>query len=265
MTSDRGTNNYRERSRTITTSIGAIAVYIKEAPSDQPPVIFLHGVYFDHHMWDFQIARVHDRTCITLDMPLHGKSREEIRAEWTLNDCAEMLIDVLDELAIERVVAVGHSWGSMTIARAAYTHPDRFAAIGLCNMPFRAATPWQTMLFKLNHTMLGFRDFYTKQAAKALFGASSLRANPSLVRELKRPMDVLSKKQVQQVDTSVIVNADDATSFLVNLKVKAIALKGEEDYVPTPPENIRTFVVKGGHISPLEQPARVLELVSNLC
>jgi 3-oxoadipate enol-lactonase len=56
-------------------------------------------------------------------MPLHGHSRENIRPNWTLNDCADMLIEILDSLHIPRVIAIGHSWGSMTILRAAHKHP----------------------------------------------------------------------------------------------------------------------------------------------
>lgn len=248
----------------VETSVGSIAVYCNHAVSDAMPVIFLHGVYFDHHLWDYQVDRIHDRTTISIDMPMHGMSRGGIPRAWTLNDCANMLIEILDQLGIERVVAVGHSWGSMTIVRAAYNHPDRFAAIALCNMPYREATTWQKLTFKLNHTMLRFRDFYTRQAAKALFSKTYLREQPSLLAELKRPMDILTNAQIQQVDKAVIIDADDASDLLASLKVKAVALKGEEDYVPTPPTNIETVTIKGGHVSPLEQPEQVLRLIPKL-
>jgi pimeloyl-ACP methyl ester carboxylesterase len=87
-----------------------------------------------------KIKSIDDRTLIAVDMPLHGNSRENIKANWTLNDCAEMLLEILESLQITKVVAIGHSWGSMTILRAAHMHPDRFASIGLCNMPFHAAS-----------------------------------------------------------------------------------------------------------------------------
>lgn len=31
---------------------------------------------------------------------------------WTLDDCALMLLDILDALEIDQVIAMGHSWGS---------------------------------------------------------------------------------------------------------------------------------------------------------
>lgn len=247
----------------IQTTIGKIAIYQKEVDSNKIPVIFLHGVYFDHHLWDKVIDYVNDRTFITLDMPLHGLSKEITKNDWTLNDCADMLLEILDRLQIAKVIAVGHSWGSMTIIRATSKQPERFESVLLCNMPFLAATKKQKLTFGLQHSMLIFRNFYTKQAAKALFGKTSLKENPSLVNQLKRPMDLLSNAQIKQTDKAVIADAEDASELMKYLKVRALALKGIEDYVPAPP-GLETKVVGGGHITPLEKPEEILNLIISL-
>jgi 3-oxoadipate enol-lactonase len=256
-------NSAQEKAQFINTKIGKIAIYTKEVQTSEYPIIFLHGVYFDHHLWNNHIKEIKDHTVITVDMPLHGSSRNNIKANWTLTDCSNMLIEILDSLKISKVIAVGHSWGSMTILRAAHKYPERFSSIGLCNMPFQAASKKQRATFGLQHSMLVFRNFYTKQAAKALFGKTSLNENPSLIEQLKKPMSVLSNKQIKQIDKAVILNAEDATELIQNLKVKAISLKGEEDYVPTPPR-IETIVIVGGHISPLENPKEVLNLINRI-
>jgi pimeloyl-ACP methyl ester carboxylesterase len=245
------------------TNIGKIAIYKTGITSDKLPIILLHGVYFDHHLWDEQVKHIDDRTVITIDMPLHGESREITKPDWTLNDCADMLIEILDSLKFTKVNAIGHSWGSMTILRAADKQPKRFEGIGLCNMPFQAASKKQKATFGLQHSMLIFRGFYTKQAAKALFGKTSLAKKSSLVNQLSRPMSALTNEEVKQTDKKVILDAEDATSLIQNLQVKAIALKGKEDYVPLPPK-IETIIVEGGHISPLEEPLKVLEFIKTL-
>jgi pimeloyl-ACP methyl ester carboxylesterase len=231
--------------------------------SDKTPIIFLHGVYFDHHLWDEVIDSIQDRTTYSVDMPFHGLSKEITKNDWSLNDCADMLTEILNSLQISKVIAIGHSWGSMTILRAAYKHPERFEGIGLCNMPFEAASPKQKRMFKLQHTLLFFRKFYTKQAAKSLFGKASLKLNPQLHDQLQRPMNILTIDDIKQIDKKVILDAEDATTMILNLKVKAIALKGKEDYVPTPPK-IQTILVSGGHISPLEEGLKVLDLIKIL-
>lgn len=247
----------------IQTNLGKIAIYQKVADSNKTPIIFLHGVYFDYRLWDLIIHSINDRTIVTLDMPLHGQSREITKPDWSLHDCADMLIKILDSLNISKVIAIGHSWGSMTILRAANKNPEKFDGIGLCNMPFKAATPRQKRIFKLQHSMLLFRNFYTKQAAKSLYGKSSLKNNPDLLKLLQRSMNILSVNDIKQTDKKVILEAEDATSLIQHLKVKAIALKGKEDYVPTPPK-IETIIVDGGHISPLEEPLRVIDLIGKL-
>jgi 3-oxoadipate enol-lactonase len=247
----------------INTKIGKIAVYLDQKFLENTPILFLHGVYFDHHLWDHYVNEIYDRMIINIDMPLHGSSRTITKENWNLDDCADMLLEILDSLHIPKVIAVGHSWGSMSILRAANKAPDRFEKILLCNMPFHAATKKQNLTFGLQHSMLIFRNFYTKQAAKALFAKGSLKENPNLLERLKQSMDILSNKDIREIDRKVIIEAEDATALIQNLKVKAIALKGAEDYVPAPP-NMETVIVKGGHISPLEQPHEVISLVRKL-
>ena len=263
MTKGQSTNIHDMKKSIVNTKLGKIVVYQKIANTKNIPIIFLHGVYFDHHLWDNQIKEINDRVVITVDMPLHGESRNISNPDWTLNDCADMLLEILDSLQIPKVIAVGHSWGSMTILRAAHKKPERFTSIGLCNMPFLAASKKQKNTFGLQHSMLVFRNFYTKQAAKALFGKTSLVKNPSLINQLSQPMNVLTNKEVKLIDKKVILDAEDAALLIQNMQVKAIALKGKEDYVPTPPK-IETIVVEGGHISPLEKPEEVLNLIKKL-
>lgn len=247
----------------IQTNIGKIAIYHKRIDCEKTPIIFLHGVYFDHHLWDAVIESIKDRTIITLDMPMHGMSKQLTKNDWTLDDCADMLIEVLYGLQLPKVIAIGHSWGSMTILRAAHKNSKLFSAIGLCNMPFMAASKGKKLTLSIRHMMLPFRNFYTQKAAKALFGKSSLNDNTFLTNQLKRTMDLLTIHQLKHTDRAVIGNADDATELIKTLKVKALALKGEEDYVPAPP-HLETFIVKGGHVSPIENPNGVLEFVKRI-
>jgi len=76
-------------------------------------------------------------------------------------------------------------------------------------------------------------------------------------------MDLLSNAQIKHTDKAVIEDAEDASELIKNLKVRALALKGIEDYVPAAP-SIETLIIGGGHISPLEQPEEVLNLVKSL-
>lgn len=247
----------------IKTRLGNIAVQIKEV-TGTVPVIFLHGIYFDHRLWDYQVNNIAKKhTTITLDMPLHGESNANIKENWTLMDCAYMLIEVLDALEIEKVVAIGHSWGSMTILRAASKYSERFRAIGFCNMPLDRGTKGTKIKFQFQHLMLIFRNFYTRQVAKVMFGKSSRKESQQWLTYLRQTMGRMRIKDIKTSDYSVILRADDAHNKLQNLKVPALALKGMEDYVASP-AFIALSKVKGGHASPLEAPDEVLKFITQV-
>ncbi len=246
----------------ISTKIGQIAVFIKKGIDNKIPVIFLHGVYFDHHLWDEQIATI-TRTTLAIDMPLHGESKNGVSLNWTINDVSEMLLDLLQNLNLQKVIAIGHSWGSMTILRAATKNPDQFAAIGLCNMPFEKPSSLLKIIFGLQHLLLPFRSFYTKQVSKAIFSKKSINENPLLLNNLNLAISKLNSKEIKATDRAVILKAENTSALIKTLKVKALALKGRDDYVPRPP-NLKTVIVAGGHVSPLEVPLAVIDFCDDV-
>ena len=243
----------------VLTNLGSIAVYQKTVP-DSIPIIFLHGVYFDHDLWNYHAHSITGRTVVTVDMPFHGKSKNIFKVNWNMEDCARMLLEVLDSIGVDQVYAVGHSWGSMTILRAATQSPERFKAIGLCNMPFNKGDFANRLKFIFQHLVLPLRSFYTNQVAKAMFSESSRRNKPQIVEYLHTSMSLLTDKEVRKTDKAVITHVDDGKPYLDKLRTPALSLKGIQDYVGIP-ESIEMRVVDGAHTSPLEEPDKVLDFI----
>ncbi len=115
-------------------------------------------------------------------------------------------------------------------------------------------------MIRLQHSGLLFKGFCMKQAAKALMTRESHYNNPGLMEQLISPMGKLSRKEIRYTSKAVRIDAMDATELMQNLKMPVIALVGEKDYVGAPP-GIETIVVKGGHVSPLETPDEVNNLI----
>lgn len=247
----------------VHTQIGQIAVFQKQTDLDNTPIIFLHGVYFDHHLWESQIHAIADRPVFAIDMPMHGESKENIKNNWSLDNCAEALLEILDSLKIDKVISIGHSWGSMTIMRAANKNPARFLALGLCNMPFKEPTSKEVRNIKFQHSAMVFRKFYMKQAGKSLMGKESITKNPALIDKLITSMSKLTNKEIKYTDKAVRIEAKDASHLITALAMPVFALVGEEDYVGLPPIK-ETMIVKGGHVSPIEVPEEVNKLISKL-
>lgn len=68
---------------------------------------------------------------------------------------------------------------------------------------------------------------------------------------------------IRQLDIAVVIMPDHGFEVAKRLTAPALALRGEKDYVPEPP-NIPLTIVPGGHISPLEAPSGVQDFVQEV-
>ena len=130
-------------------------------------------------------------------------------------------------------------------------------------MPFQAATTKAKLLFNVQHLMLGFRKFYVKQVAKALDGRTTYANNPVLLDIQESSMGKLTRAEIRHTDRSVIMKAENIDPMIQSLKIPALALKGKEDYVPQP-KPLKTKIVTGGHVSPIEVPEEVYTFIINV-
>lgn len=241
----------------IETDLGRICVHTR-GQDNGTPIVFLHGIYLDSSLWDDIAAALTDHRLLMIDMPGHGESPEP-ESHWSLNNCVTMLQRVLDAMGISKCVAVGHSWGAMTVLRTACLHPERFESLCLLNMPFRKTTGRRRFGFHLQKLLAAFRPFYAKRAARALYTTSFMTRRPEIAERMKKSVAAKSWRSIVRTIDAVILEPDDTLDLITNLKVPAVFVVGEQDSVGTPP--VEAVVVPGGHISPHEAPAEVARSV----
>ncbi|PLS22628.1 alpha/beta fold hydrolase [Neptunicoccus cionae] len=113
---------------------------VKVTGTGETALVFLHGYGCDSSMWRKVAPAFESRfKVITYDLMGYGQSAIEHydRARYsTLDGHAEDLIDILDELDLSDVIAVGHSVSAMTVALAANRRPDLIAkTVMICPSP----------------------------------------------------------------------------------------------------------------------------------
>ncbi|WP_291069078.1 MULTISPECIES: alpha/beta fold hydrolase [unclassified Empedobacter] len=97
------------------------------------PIVFLHGFLENHKIWNrLQNDLFHHNQIITIDLPGHGNS-ENFQEVNTMEEMAEKVIEVLDELNLEKVAFVGHSMGGYVTCALADLFPERVENIVLIN------------------------------------------------------------------------------------------------------------------------------------
>ena len=100
-----------------------------EWPGDPPATLLLHGIGNYGRYWDFFADAVAGRLrLIATDARGHGESGKPADGYAPKEFVADALA-VLDALAIERALIVGHSMGGTHAIRLAAAHPDRVARL----------------------------------------------------------------------------------------------------------------------------------------
>ena len=90
-----------------------------------PPVVFCHGVTLSSRVWakQFETFPAAGFRALAFDSPGHGESRVGDTGH-SLDNLADDLRTVLEELDLRDAVLVGHSMGGMAVQAFAIRHPD---------------------------------------------------------------------------------------------------------------------------------------------
>jgi len=100
-----------------------------ERRGDGPPVVFVHGLGWDHRSWAPQLAALEDEyDLVAYDYRGHGETAggSSVRSVAQL---AEDLHDLVEGLDLDRPVLCAHSYGGLIAAEYAVRYPDDLRAI----------------------------------------------------------------------------------------------------------------------------------------
>ncbi|WP_143965552.1 alpha/beta fold hydrolase [Gordonia zhaorongruii] len=109
--------------------------FITDSPGptpDAPTILLLHALSTTGLLtWFPSIPALTKRfRVITMDQRLHGRGIQS--SEFSLRDCADDAVAVLDVLGIDKAMFAGYSMGSLVAQRVWRQHPDRVGGIVLC-------------------------------------------------------------------------------------------------------------------------------------
>lgn len=105
--------------------------YDLSGPENLPVVLFLHGFLGNGKEWEEIVSFLADGfRCLTVDLPGHGKTAPLNRElDWSMENTAAAVIDVLNELAIKKCSLAGYSMGGRLALYLALHYPQRFSKV----------------------------------------------------------------------------------------------------------------------------------------
>lgn len=261
----------------IDTAVGRISYY-SAAPS-QPratavlwPSLFTSG----HATWELQLAPLHAlgfRT-IVVDPPGHGASGPPPR-HFTIRQCSESVLRILDRENVECATFLGVSWGGFVALQTAIIAPERVSALILSNTSARRM-PAMTrlrdhLLSRLVETGLmsgrfGLPQILGRAVVAGLLGAHARSKDLVFASALVREVNRLDRIALARAMKSVLVEREDLSGELQRIRAPTLVIAGECDEALPPSEHgaliakaipgARYVVLpKVGHLAPREAPS----------
>lgn len=109
-----------------------VSIAVADSGGTGAPVLFVHGFAHQRSVWAGVIARLASPVrALAVDLRGHGESGWSIPGEYDVGHHALDLVQLIDQLSLERVTIVAHSLGGNAATLATAARADRVAGLVL--------------------------------------------------------------------------------------------------------------------------------------
>lgn len=233
------------------------------------PVLLIHGFGGDLNAWMFNHeALAGDRAVYALDLPGHGGSIKDV-GDGSVGTLGDVVVGLINALALERVHLVGHSFGGAVALTVALEQPAKVASLTLI-APVGLGP--QINGAYITGFVAAERRKDMKPLAQQLFSDSSL-----VTRQMVE--DILRTKRIDGVDAALAAiaaaqfNGDrqklDLTTRAGDLDVPTQIIWGQDDHIiPSSQahnlDGAKVTVIEGaGHMPMMEKASEINQLIGN--
>lgn len=198
------------------------------------PSLFSSG----HATWELQLAPLHalGLHTIVVDPPGQGRSGPP-PPRFSIRQCSDAALQILDEEGISQAAFLGVSWGSFVALQAAIHAPERVTSLVLSNpsayrMPATARIR-DRLLCRL--IRLGFPERFAlpgslgRMVVPNLLGPRAIRDDAAFVSRLIEEIDALDRTALADAARAVLVEREDLGRHLGGIRAPALIVAGEVD------------------------------------
>jgi pimeloyl-ACP methyl ester carboxylesterase len=229
------------------------------------PVLFVHAFPLNRTMWAPQVSALVERCrCIAADLRGFGESVRQ--PPYTMQQYADDLAGLLEQLHVPKVVVVGCSMGGYVGFEFWRRHRDRVRALVLADT--RPSADSAEAMQKRRQQI----ELVRAEGAIALANAQIASMVGKTTREKQPDTYDSVHRMIAQAPVEGIVGAleammqrPDSTGDLAGIDVPTLVVVGEEDAI-TPVKEARAMqekipgshlqvIAQAGHLSSMERPA----------
>ena len=260
----------------VPTELGGLHVEDR-GPADGAVALLWPSLFSDGPTsWDPQLPVLHELGWRTLlvDPPGTGQSPPATRL-FTMEECAEAAVAVLDAAGVDRAALLGLSWGGFVALRVALATPQRVTALVLSNTSARRMSSRERRRDRLLSTIvrLGIPGGPGRLVVAGMLSEDSRRRDPAFAAQLAHGVNQLDKPGLARAMRSVLAERTSVADELDRIAAPALVIAGAEDpaFPPVHAQELADRIPgarletlpRVGHLAPREAPVAVTNLLKS--
>ena len=209
--------------KTGNTASGTFYVFNKKEQSI--PIVFIHGVGLTYEIWQPQLDFFKDCSNLSYDILGHGKS-SLTKQNISFDDFSEQLIDLIDELKIEKIHLVGFSIGSLIARNFATKYSNRLQSLILLGSIYKRSEQQQKIVNeRFNQAKKELK--LSRQALKRWFTDKYLENNPNTYEKISSILSKNNMANFLKVYELFVRHKNDED--FEKIQTKTLVMTGEHD------------------------------------
>lgn len=245
-----------------------IQIHVEDGGAGKPALVFLHYWGSSSRTWRHVTERLQPEfRTIAIDQRGWGQSGDAPGGDYALADLAGDAEAVIEALGLERYILIGHSMGGKAAQLLASRKPT-----GLAGLVLVAPSPPSPLGMPLE-VRQGMVGAYASRESIVATVDQVLAGRPLAADDLEGVIaDSLRGADAAKAAWPLATSQEDITVEVTHITVPVLVISGEDDHVdpaavlrqellPRIPQ-AKLHILKGvGHLSPLEAPESLAELI----
>jgi 3-oxoadipate enol-lactonase len=240
--------------------------FVRTGPRGAPPVVLVHPVGLDLTYWGEQIEALCDEhDVVAFDLPGHGRSPGS-PADWTLDQAAETLAQVVRSTGGDGAHLVGLSVGGMIAQAMTLAQPGLVRSLTLIDTAAAFTEEGRAgMRARAGMAREGGMQAVLPSTLQRWFTAATVARRPDLIDRVARTL--LADDPLVHAAMWDMISALDLVAQLRRITCQTLILVGEHD-PSSPPSAARTLqeniagaemhiIPDASHMAPLEKPEAI--------
>ena len=209
----------------ITGNTASGTFYVFNNKEQSIPIVFVHGVGLTYEIWQPQLDFFKDYSNLSYDILGHGKS-PLTKQNISFDDFSDQLIELINELKIEKIHLVGFSIGSLVARNFATRYGERLRSLILLGSIYKRSEQQQKIVNeRFNQAKKELK--LSRQALKRWFTDKYLENNPDTYEKISSILSGNNMANFLKVYELFVKHKNDED--FKKIQAKTLVMTGEHD------------------------------------